>query len=145
MIISMCTFSLNCMLSCSVSDISEKLCECNRMVITSWRYCENLNQIMYNYVKWHLASMSFFILKHGVDRWAKVTDNHVFWSELSRPYGIVKWHIRVWFSYRFSPLLGFRMRSYKQPISCPLHGRLIQPLACSRDVKLLLNQQSYQC
>ena len=36
--------------------------------------------------------------------------------------------------------------SPKQPTPCPLHGRLIEPLACSRGVKLyLINQSISMC
>ena len=43
-----------------------------------------------------------------------------------------------------APVLGlrWRRRSHKQPIPCPLHGRLIWPLACSWDVKLYPINQS---
>ena len=33
-------------------------------------------------------------------------------------------------------MLGFRRRCNKQPTPCPLHGHLVQLLACSQDVKL---------
>ncbi len=39
----------------------------------------------------------------------------------------LKWHLPcLWISYHKSPpVLGFGRRSHKQPIPCPLHGRLI--------------------
>ena len=48
--------------------------------------------------------------------------------------------------YKSLPVLGFRRRSHKQPIPCPSHGHLIQPLACSWDIKLyLVNHTTIIC